>query len=82
MSDRDEPLVELGPIVNIHGIRREPRLLSHNPDSDVALAGDHGAITRWRRESLRRTLEQRPDPLERAALSEEDRRALAELNKG
>jgi 16S rRNA processing protein RimM len=34
----DEPLVELGPIVNIHGIRGELRLLPHNPDSDVALA--------------------------------------------
>ena len=35
----DEPLVELGPIVNIHGIRGELRLLLHNPDSDVAAPG-------------------------------------------
>jgi 16S rRNA processing protein RimM len=35
----DEPLVELGPIVNIHGIRGELRLLPHNPESDAAAAG-------------------------------------------
>ena len=34
--ERDEPLVELGPIVNRHGIRGEVRLLPHNPDSDAA----------------------------------------------
>lgn len=33
----DQPLVELGPIVNRHGIRGEVRLLLHNPDSDAAL---------------------------------------------
>jgi tRNA (guanine37-N1)-methyltransferase len=49
---------------------------------EILLSGDHGAIARWRRrESLRRTLERRPDLLERAALSAEDRRILAELKK-
>ena len=49
---------------------------------EVLLSGDHGAIARWRRrESLRRTLERRPDLLERAALSDEDRRILDELKK-
>lgn len=33
-----EPLVELGPIVNLHGIRGEVRLLPHNPESEVAAA--------------------------------------------
>ncbi|MBX3025107.1 16S rRNA processing protein RimM [bacterium] len=33
-----EPLVELGPLVNIHGIRGELRLLPHNPASEVAAA--------------------------------------------
>lgn len=33
---RDEPLVELGPIVNRHGLRGEVRLLLHNPDSEAA----------------------------------------------
>ncbi|MFN8641354.1 MAG: hypothetical protein U0802_06740 [Candidatus Binatia bacterium] len=36
---------------------------------------------RRRRESLRRTLERRPDLLEHAALSDEDRRILAELRR-
>jgi tRNA (guanine37-N1)-methyltransferase len=49
---------------------------------DVLLSGDHGAVARWRRrESLRRTLRHRPDLLERAPLSDEDRRILAELKK-
>jgi tRNA (guanine37-N1)-methyltransferase len=49
---------------------------------DILLSGDHGAIARWRRrESLRRTLEQRPDLLDRAALSDEDRRILDELRR-
>ncbi len=49
---------------------------------DVLLSGDHGAIARWRRrESLRRTLAQRPDLLDRATLTDEDRRILDELKK-
>ena len=49
---------------------------------EVLVSGDHAKIRRWRRrESLRRTLERRPDLLERAALSAEDRRILAELKK-
>ena len=49
---------------------------------EILLSGDHGAIARWRRrESLRRTLERRPDLLERAALSDEDRRTLDELKR-
>lgn len=49
---------------------------------EILLSGDHGAIARWRRrEALRRTLARRPDLLERAALSEEDRRLLAELKR-
>jgi 16S rRNA processing protein RimM len=37
-TDPDAALVELGPIVNLHGIRGELRLLPHNPQSDVATA--------------------------------------------
>ncbi len=49
---------------------------------EVLLSGDHGAIARWRRrESLRRTLARRPDLLERAELSDDDRRFLDELKK-
>jgi tRNA (guanine37-N1)-methyltransferase len=44
---------------------------------EVLLNGDHQQIRRWRREQqLRKTLRNRPDLLEKAALSEEDRRIL------
>lgn len=47
---------------------------------DVLLSGDHARIELWRRkESLRRTAAFRPDLLERAALSPQDRRILKEL---
>ncbi|HLY65274.1 MAG TPA: tRNA (guanosine(37)-N1)-methyltransferase TrmD [Chloroflexota bacterium] len=44
---------------------------------DVLLSGDHQQVERWRRrQSLRRTLERRPDMLATADLTEEDRRFL------
>lgn len=44
---------------------------------EVLLNGDHQQIRRWRREQqLRKTLANRPDLLEGAALSNEDRRVL------
>lgn len=47
---------------------------------DVLLSGNHEQIRIWRRaEALRRTLERRPDLLESASLSDEDRRLLREL---
>jgi len=47
---------------------------------EVLLSGNHAAIARHRREqALRRTLERRPELLERAALSTEDRRLLREI---
>jgi len=43
----------------------------------VLRSGDHGRIARWRRQQqLTRTLERRPDLLERAELSEEDKKFL------
>jgi tRNA (guanine37-N1)-methyltransferase len=46
----------------------------------VLLSGDHAAIARYRREQrLERTLRRRPDLLERAELTEQDRRVLARL---
>jgi tRNA (guanine37-N1)-methyltransferase len=46
----------------------------------VLTSGDHGAVRRWRlRESLRRTLERRPDLLEGRTLSGEERGLLDEL---
>jgi tRNA (guanine37-N1)-methyltransferase len=53
---------------------------------EVLLSGDHAQIAKWRREqSLLRTLERRPDLLDKATLSNEDIRFLKEHgfnNKG
>jgi tRNA (guanine37-N1)-methyltransferase len=47
---------------------------------EVLLNGDHQQIRLWRREQqLRKTLENRPDLLDRAQLSDEDRRMLVSL---
>ena len=49
---------------------------------DVLLSGDHAEIARWRRhESLRTTFLRRPDLLDSAELSEEDRRFIEGLGK-
>lgn len=49
----------------------------------VLLSGNHGEVDRWRRrEALRRTLERRPDLLENAAMTDEDRAILDELRTG
>jgi tRNA (guanine37-N1)-methyltransferase len=46
----------------------------------VLLSGNHQLIWRWRRrEALRRTLARRPELLQRAMLSEDDRTLLAEI---
>jgi tRNA (guanine37-N1)-methyltransferase len=47
---------------------------------EVLLSGDHGKVDRWRREqSLLRTLERRPDLLETAELTDEDRKFLEKV---
>jgi len=47
---------------------------------EVLLSGNHAAISRWRRmEALRRTWTRRPDLLEKAVLSKEDRELLNEI---
>ena len=52
------------------------------PAPEVLLSGDHARIARWRRrESLRRTYERRPDLLESAALSAEDREFIESLRE-
>ncbi len=49
---------------------------------EVLMNGDHMQIRRWRREQqLRKTLANRPDLLERAALSEDDRRILESIRR-
>lgn len=47
---------------------------------EILLSGNHAAIERWRRnESLRHTLEKRPDLLPKVQLSQEDKEALARI---
>jgi len=49
---------------------------------EVLLSGHHGNIAAWRREqSLRRTLERRPELLAEAELSKEDRRLLRRIEE-
>jgi tRNA (guanine37-N1)-methyltransferase len=49
---------------------------------ETLLNGDHAGIRRWRREQqLRKTLANRPDLLENAALSKEDRKLLETIRK-
>jgi tRNA (guanine37-N1)-methyltransferase len=49
---------------------------------DVLLSGDHAKINQWRREqSLRRTLARRPDLLNKAELSEADKKLLERIRK-
>jgi len=50
---------------------------------DVLLSGNHAEIRKWRkREALARTLDRRPELLDTAALDDEERRILAELQEG
>jgi tRNA (guanine37-N1)-methyltransferase len=47
---------------------------------EVLLSGNHAEIARWRREQIiRRTLERRPDLLDKADLSQEDRKYAEKL---
>ena len=49
---------------------------------DVLLSGDHARIEKWRREqALSRTLNKRPDMLEKVDLSEADKKFLESLKK-
>ena len=50
---------------------------------EILRSGNHAAIARWRRkESLRRTRDRRPDLLETAQLTDEDRELLEEIREG
>jgi tRNA (guanine37-N1)-methyltransferase len=57
-----------------------PRVFQGQEVPEVLLSGDHEKIRLWRRaESIRRTLERRPDLLEKARMTEEDKAILARL---
>ena len=54
-----------------------PAVFRDQPVPDVLVSGHHAAIERWRsRERLRRTLDRRPDLMEKAGLTDEERREL------
>ena len=60
----------------------QPADLDGDRVPEVLLSGDHERIRIWRRkESLRRTMERRPDLLEGKSLSDEDRRLMDEIRK-
>ncbi len=55
-----------------------PRNFMGDEVPEILLSGDHEKIRIWRRkESLKRTRDRRPDILEKAALSDEDKKILA-----
>jgi tRNA (guanine37-N1)-methyltransferase len=57
-----------------------PRCFEGVEVPEVLLSGDHETIRKWRRrESLKRTLEKRPDLLKEARLTAEDKAILSEL---
>lgn len=59
-----------------------PRVFQGDGVPSVLLSGDHGGISLWRRaQSIKRTLERRPDLLENVHLSEMDRSILEELKQ-
>ncbi len=59
-----------------------PRVFRGLEVPEVLLSGHHERIRRWkRRAALARTLERRPDLLERAPLSSEDRELLREIRE-
>ena len=59
-----------------------PRVFQEKEVPPILLSGDHEKIRLWRRtESLKRTLEKRPDLLEKAGLTPEDEEILAKLKK-
>lgn len=57
-----------------------PRVFQGREVPEVLLSGDHEKIRLWRRTaSIRRTLQRRPDLLEKATLNQEDKAILARL---
>ncbi len=59
-----------------------PRVFQGDGVPSVLLSGDHERVRLWRRtQSIKRTLERRPDLLEKAHLSERDKCILEELKQ-
>ena len=61
----------------------QPAVFEGEAVPEVLLSGNHEKIRRWRlKESLRRTLERRPDLLAGRILTEEEEKILRELRNG
>ena len=59
-----------------------PRAFMGHEVPEVLVGGNHEAIRKWqRRDSLRKTLERRPELLDSARLTDEDKRMLEEIEK-
>jgi len=59
-----------------------PPVFRDVPVPEVLLSGNHGEIRKWRRKAaLQRTLERRPELLDRIELGEEDYRFMSELRR-
>jgi tRNA (guanine37-N1)-methyltransferase len=59
-----------------------PKEFRGQPVPEVLLSGNHQQIHRWRRrEALKRTLQRRPELLQRAVLSQEDRALLEDVER-
>lgn len=59
-----------------------PRSFRGRDVPEVLTGGNHEAIRKWqRRDALRKTLERRPDLLDSAQLTDEDKRMLEEIEK-
>ena len=57
-----------------------PEVFEEQQVPEVLLSGNHQMIDKWRREqSLKRTLEKRPDLLEKVDLSDEDKKILEKI---
>jgi tRNA (guanine37-N1)-methyltransferase len=63
-----------------HANYTKPRDLRGHKVPDVLLSGNHEAIRLWRRrDSLRRTLQNRPELLDSANITEEDKKILHDI---
>ncbi|MCI0405777.1 MAG: tRNA (guanosine(37)-N1)-methyltransferase TrmD, partial [candidate division Zixibacteria bacterium] len=57
-----------------------PQTFKNMEVPEILISGDHAKVKNWRRkEALRKTFLNRPDLLERAALSEEDKKILSQI---
>jgi tRNA (guanine37-N1)-methyltransferase len=76
----DEDSFSYGLLDHPHFTR--PAQFSGHAVPDVLMSGHHADVRRWRRKmAIQRTLERRPDLLERAVLDDEQRALLDEIRK-